>query len=49
MYNDSNNNEWHWEPLMFWQDITYVLTLIVKIFKKIFGINTDPDNGTSEQ
>lgn len=36
-----NNNvveEPDWGVLMFWEDITYVLTLIADFFKSLFGL-----------
>lgn len=38
-------NEFHWSPMMFWEDITYVIGLIINIFKKLFGL----DKGEEEQ
>lgn len=37
-------NEFNWSPMMFWQDITYVIGLIIKIFKKLFGLGKDDEN-----
>lgn len=27
-----------WGVLMFWEDLTYILTLVADFFKKLFGI-----------
>ena len=35
------NDEFHFTPLMFWEDITFVLQLIAKFFKKIFGLDEE--------
>lgn len=40
--------EFNFTPLMFWEDITYVLQLIAKFFKKIFGLDKNEDEGTAE-
>lgn len=36
-------SDFNWSPMMFWQDITYVIGLIIKIFKKLFGLDKDED------
>lgn len=37
-----------WSIMMFWEDITYVLTLIAKLFKKLLGIDTEEEETTAE-
>lgn len=35
-------------PLMFWQDMTFVLQLIAKLFKKLFGLDKEEDKDGTE-
>lgn len=31
-------DDFPWEPLMFWEDITYIFQIIGNLFKKLFGL-----------
>lgn len=33
-----------WEPMMFWEDITYILVKIGELFKKLFGLDEEADS-----
>lgn len=35
--------EFPWHPLMFWEDITYILKKIAEFFKSLLG-NNDTEN-----
>ena len=39
MNEEKSSNKFEFTPLMFWEDITYVIQLIASFFKKLFKIS----------
>lgn len=41
MFNLTKVEKFPWHPLMFWEDITFILQKIGELFKKLFGLDED--------